>query len=793
MGSGMTKPRAIKPQDTLVTIEDKLASSHCSSENRPCEAVAVKNSNRTDMNCRVQTCERRSPKISEERYNSEEDEKQEEIEQLYQCVHSTAETSVNVHSSENNNPEADGLTVTFENFLHNDGNLYTCITENNIKLYLDEMKEFVPFPEKWHKQGKFINMLHETATSSVNSKDQSNVDVLYFMDDDRAGDLWVPGKGMVMTYIFEEKTNICKYFDVDCGAWLILPLQWEMNLDFIRKRVEQVERGIPSLSDHREVTAALRQCNYDAEEVISIFLAIFGDSLLIPFKSQRDYKEENGYRHLVERDIIIDDLQQKLQCSNTAVENLQEKIKVLLEENSRQSEMIQSLNKKIAELEIDCKEALQRVTVLQKTRSKSSNRNQISPAPSLERKKLQEIYKITCELNISNRQLRSVVNLKMAEISQLIKQLVNPVLKLQSIEARSAQEIEDLRSFCKKEALEKKLLRNKLQELCGNIQVFCRCRQDPAARTVLGFPSDGEISVNQNGNRKVFSFDRVYPPTTSQEQVFEGIRPIIASCADGYNICILAYGQTGSGKTYTMMGNEDNPGVTIRSIRELLRVCQERNNVKYTAKISILEIYNEAIQDLLSKQPNAELEIRSQGKTVVIPGLTEIEVETENDIRRVMQLGNKNRTVSSTKMNCGSSRSHLLQILYVTGVDNASEAIYHGTLTLCDLAGSECIFKTEATGQRLLEAAAVNKSLTALQQVLIALQNNALHVPYRNSKLTYLLQSALSRDAKVCIFLNISPNVRNLDGTWSTLQLGASVGQMSLGKNARHVTSKTSN
>ncbi|GCB74572.1 hypothetical protein scyTo_0003663 [Scyliorhinus torazame] len=563
MGSGTTKPRAIKPQDTLVANEDKLASSHCSSENWPSEAVAVKNSNRTDMNCRVQTCEQlredqRSPKISEEHHNSEEDEKQEEIEQLYQCVHSTAETSVNVHSSENNNTEADGLTLTFENFLHNDGNLYTCITQNNIKLYLNETKEFVPFPEKWHKQGKFINMLHETATSSVNSKNQSNVDALYFMDDDRAGDLWVPGKGMVMTYIFEEKTNICKYFDVDCGAWLILPLQWEMNLDFIRKRVEQVERGIPSLSDHREVTAALRQCNYDAEEVISIFLAIFGDSLLIPFKSQRDYKEENGYRHLVERDIIIDDLQQKLQCSNTAAENLQEKIKELLEENGRQSEMIQSLNKKMAELEIDRKEALQRVAVLQKTRSKTSNRNRISPAPSLERKKLQEIYKITCELNISSRQLRSVFNFKMVEISQLIKQLVNPVLKLQSMEARSAQEIEDLRSFCKKEALEKKLLRNKLQELCGNIRVFCRCRQDPTARTVLGFPSDGEISVNQNGNRKVFSFDRVYPPTTTQEQVFEGTRSIIASCADGYNICILAYGQTGSGKTYTMMGQSGN-------------------------------------------------------------------------------------------------------------------------------------------------------------------------------------------------------------------------------------------
>ncbi|XP_078077234.1 uncharacterized protein LOC144499053 [Mustelus asterias] len=787
MGNATTKPRAIKPQDALLTVEDKLASSHCSSENRSSEARALKNGDKTDMNWRMQTYEQirgdqHSPKVSEGHYNVEEDEEQEEIEQLYQCVHSTAETCVNVHSSESNNPEVDGSTLTFENFLHNDGTLYTCITQNNIKLYLDETKEFVPFPKKWYKQGKFINTLHEIATSSVNNRNKSNPDTFYFVDDERAGDLWVPGKGMVMTYIFEEKTNVCKYFDTDCGAWLILPLQWEMNLDFIRRRVEQVTRGIPSLTDHREVTAALRQCNYDAEEVISIFLAIFGNSLLIPFRSQRDYKEANGYRHLIERDAIIHDLQEKLKCSNTAVVNLQEKIKELLEEKSHQSETIQSLIEKIAELEVDRKKALDRVTALQKTRSRTSSSNQISPASFLERKKLQEIYKITHELNISTRQLRSAFKFKMAEISQLIIQLVNPILKLRSIVVQSTQDIEHLRSLCKKEALGKQLLYNKLQELCGNIRVFCCCRQDPGTQTLLEFPSDEEISVNQNGNRKVFSFDKVYPPTTTQEQLFEGTRPIIASCVDGYNVCIVAYGQTGSGKTYTMMGHEDNPGVSIRSMRELLQICQERENIKYITKISIVDIYNEAIQDLLSKQSNTQLEIRTQGKTVVIPGLTEIEVKNEDDIKRAMQLANKKRTVALTKMNSESSRSHLLLILHVTGVDDVSGATYRGTLTLCDLAGSECISKTEATGQRLVEAAAINKSLTALGQVFIALKSNALHVPYRNSKLTHLLQPALSRDAKACIFMNICPDLRKLDETLSTLQLGALIGQMSLGK-----------
>ncbi|XP_067855671.1 uncharacterized protein [Heptranchias perlo] len=130
--------------------------------------------------------------------------------------------------------------------------------------------------------------------------------------------------------------------------------------------------------------------------------------------------------------------------------------------------------------------------------------------------------------------------------------------------------------------------------------------------------------------------------------------------------------------------------------------------------------------------------------------------------------------------------------LCVNGVDSVSGTTYHGTLTLCDLAGSERISKTEATGQRLVEAAAINKSLTALGQVFTALKNNALHVPYRNSKLTHLLQPAVNRDAKACIFVNISPSIKNLGETLSTLQFGSSVRQVSLGKAAQHLTTAKS-
>ncbi|XP_055505974.1 uncharacterized protein LOC129706046 isoform X1 [Leucoraja erinacea] len=773
MGSGASKPQIDNPIDGSATTDNNLTSPYCSSETNI--------SSGTDPFSIMQAFEQSDEDQDIERQEEsdvEEDEEQEEIESLCQTI---VQEPQNFHSCARNNAEPGGLSVAFENFLHNDGTLYTCMMQEDSRLYLDDTKGFKPFPERWYQQGKFIDTLQEISTYSSGKEIGPNQDVVSFTDDERVGGLWVPGKGMVMTYIFEERTNVCKYFDTDCGAWLILPLQWEMNLDFIRKRVEQVEQSLPSLSDHREVTAALRQCNYDADEVISIFLTIFGDGLLIPFKSHRDYKEDNGYRHLIERDMIIDRLQKELKQRDTSVETLHEKTSELLEENRRQSETIQQLNRQISELEVNHKEALNRITALQKLCG-TYNSSSLTPGSHLEPKKLQELCKLTHELSITSRELRSTVNDNISEIRQVISQTVDTVLMLKNTEAASAQEIVDLRSLYKKEALEKKLLYNKLQEICGNIRVFCRCRQDSEAQTILEFPSDEEIVVDQNGNRKRFSFDRVYPPTATQEQVFEGTQPIVTSCADGYNICIVAYGQTGSGKTYTMMGNDENPGVNIRSIRELLQICRERKNISYTIKVSMLEIYNETILDLLSKQPHAQLQIRTHGRAIAIPGLTQIEVKTENDIKDLMQSGNRNRTVASTKMNSGSSRSHLILTLLVTGVDGYSGAAYHGTLTLCDLAGSERISQTEATGQRLVEAAAINKSLTALGQVLMALKNNALHIPFRNSKLTHLLQPAFSRDAKTCIFMNVNPNIKNLGETLRTLQFGSSVRQVSLGK-----------
>ncbi|MGH0125601.1 UNVERIFIED_CONTAM: hypothetical protein FKN15_010367 [Acipenser sinensis] len=714
--------------------------------------------------------------------------------------------------------------MAFDTFLHVDGSLYTCFTENGIMMYFNDTK-----------------------VSSKPLSSESKPMIPSLVEDERTGGLYIPGRGMVMTYMFEDRVNICKYFHSDSGTWLVLPLQWEMNIDFIKRRVWQVKEALPGLVDYKEITAALRQCKYDADAVISIFLSIFGDSLLKAPEGMENFRDTNYFRYLFtdfkmgsaasvsettvpdssnmgssnQQGTTDEDIEEMLKSTlntNSETQDVSSKplsseskqmIPSLVEDertgglyipgrgmvmtymfekvNDHMSEMIHPLTQRLAELEIDQEESHAKIKAMYNQRHKTLHgKVVIKKAGSfIEPEILLEVSKITRALNISNKELSSTLKIRFSEMELLMKRLLNPVFKLMEAALSSAQELEDMRSLYKKEALARKMLYNRLQEMCGNVRVFCRCKGYSPTTSCIILPSDEELVLMYKGSKKKFAFDKVYSPRSTQEEVFEGIRPIIASCVDGYNICILAYGQTGSGKTYTMMGSEDNPGVSIRIM----------HNIQHTSifllQISMLEIYNEKLYDLFSKIPKSSLEIRNQGKTVVVTDLTEFEIKTEEDIKSITRLGEKNRRVASTKMNISSSRSHLVLILRVDATDKVSGVKSHGTLTLCDLAGSERISRTEALGQRLVEAAAINTSLTSLSQVFKAIQGNALHVPFRNSKLTHLLQPGLSGDAKACVFLNISLDVPNYEETITTLQFGSSVRQVALGKATQHVTHNT--
>ena len=225
-----------------------------------------------------------------------------------------------------------------------------------------------------------------------------------------------------------------------------------------------------------------------------------------------------------------------------------------------------------------------------------------------------------------------------------------------------------------------------------------------------------------------------------------------------------------------MMGTEDNPGVNRRAVRELLRVCNDRADVEFSIKLSLMEIYNEKIVDLLGRgaldKVTCDIRQDPATKQPYVAGLTQRLVLTVDDVVVTLAEGDQNRSVAATAMNSQSSRSHLLLQIVVTSRNKITNVSSVGKLTLVDLAGSERIAKTEATGQRLVEAAAINKSLSALGQVFSSLRTAQQHIPYRNSKLTHVLQDSLGGDAKTCVFINISPAESNLPETVGTLKFG---------------------
>lgn len=215
---------------------------------------------------------------------------------------------------------------------------------------------------------------------------------------------------------------------------------------------------------------------------------------------------------------------------------------------------------------------------------------------------------------------------------------------------------------------------------------------------------------------------------------------------------------------------------------------QRADDWTYTFKFSMLEIYNETIRDLLGEQ-GEKLEIRQTERGNSVPGLTEVDVSSTEEVLRLMETGQSNRAVGAHDMNEHSSRSHSILTIQVVGVNKHDESQSFGKLHLIDLAGSERVSKTDATGERLKEAQNINRSLSALGDVINALCSRKTgHIPYRNSKLTFLLQDSLGGNSKVMMFVNISPAVYNLSETVCSLNFAARCRNVELGVAKRQTT-----
>lgn len=348
--------------------------------------------------------------------------------------------------------------------------------------------------------------------------------------------------------------------------------------------------------------------------------------------------------------------------------------------------------------------------------------------------------------------------------------------------------------------------------------------------------SDAEVDMVEGGSAqwKVFTFDRILGPEETQNDVFREVEPIAQSVVDGFKACVFAYGQTGSGKTYTMEGTPSDPGLNYRVVNHIFQSITLKGAVynaadrEYDAdgdaamdgddiesdlptesssssktpdalfrvQVGVLEVYNDTLRDLVDTTNFKALEIRHDSSTgdICVPELTMTTVSSPEQTIEVLRKAQANRVTGRTDVHMHSSRSHSIVIVeiskrrYLTRTDEDApeedEVEAFGKLYLVDLAGSERVKKSNVSGEMLREAAHINKSLSALADVMEALDKKAAHVPYRNSKLTYLLQDVLNSSSKTVMIVNVGPTFECASETYRSLQLAERVRNIVVGRNA---------
>jgi len=391
---------------------------------------------------------------------------------------------------------------------------------------------------------------------------------------------------------------------------------------------------------------------------------------------------------------------------------------------------------------------------------------------------------------------------------------------------------------------------NEYLSLKGNIRVFCRLRPplsqlpddvikvdllEDAGLTVHSGPLKSTTGLSEHSNTWHFDFDHVFGPASSQSEVFEEISLLVQSALDGYKVAIFAYGQTGSGKTHTMEGPptsasavsavepDASSGVIPRSV-DLVFAEIDKLGAKgwnFEVHASILEVYNEAVHDLApapapSSAAAAAKPRHSRSSHDLAPApppsrsrsasrdpaastaedlVRRCKVTSATAVHALLRRARRERHVAATNCNARSSRSHAVFQLFLSGRRASTGEEVQGLLSLVDLAGSERVEKSGAAGERMREAQHINRSLSALGDVIEALARKKMgssHVPYRNSRLTMLLKDSLGGESKALMFVNIASSAEHLNETLSSLRFASKVHACNVGKAKRQATDSCS-
>ncbi|ONM12472.1 Kinesin-like calmodulin binding protein [Zea mays] len=365
---------------------------------------------------------------------------------------------------------------------------------------------------------------------------------------------------------------------------------------------------------------------------------------------------------------------------------------------------------------------------------------------------------------------------------------------------RQGAQLVELENLYKQEQVLRKRYYNTIEDMKGKIRVFCRLR--PLSDKELSFEeknivcSPDEFTIShpwKDEKSKQHIYDRVFDANTSQEEVFEDTKYLVQSAVDGYNVCIFAYGQTGSGKTFTIYGSENNPGLTPRATSELFRVIKrDGNKYSFSLKAYMVELYQDNLVDLLLPRnaKQLKLEIKKDSKGVVtVENVTVVSISSIEELRAIISRGSERRHTAGTNMNDESSRSHLILSIIIESTNLQTQSYARGKLSFVDLAGSERVKKSGSAGKQLKEAQSINKSLSALADVIGALSSDGQHIPYRNHKLTMLMSDSLGGNAKTLMFVNVSPAESNLEETYNSLMYASRV-RCIVNDTSKHVAPK---
>ncbi|XP_010277486.1 PREDICTED: kinesin-like protein KIN-14A isoform X2 [Nelumbo nucifera] len=399
-----------------------------------------------------------------------------------------------------------------------------------------------------------------------------------------------------------------------------------------------------------------------------------------------------------------------------------------------------------------------------------SSRNAFAAKVLKLRDKVKRAREDCLELRQEASDLQEYSNAKLDRVTRYLGVLADRARKLDQAALETEARISPL-------VTEKKRLFNDLLTAKGNIKVFCRTRPlfENEGLSCIEFPDDFTIRVNTTDDslsnpKKDFEFDRVYGPHVGQGELFHDVQPFVQSALDGYNVSIFAYGQTGSGKTHTMEGSSHERGLYVRCFEELFDLSNSdmTSSSRLDFYVTIFELYNEQVHDLLSELRNNLSKVH-MGPPDSFIELVQEKVENPLDFSKVLKAGLQNRGTDIMKFNV----SHLIITIHMHYSNWITRENLYSKLSLVDLAGSEGLLDEDASGERVTDLLHVMNSLSALGDVLSSLTLKKDIIPYENSRLTRILADSLGGSSKTLMIVNICPNVSNLSETLSSLKFSA--------------------